>query len=625
MQAVLRMFLAALAVTSASATLPACSGGGGGSSEPQGPPPLPFVITSDTGLAIGLRFEDVAVIGTWAIVPVSEAETGADLNGDGDRFDSVAHLLDITNNVATNLGLALLGKPATSDQQFAFLVPETDQQSDLNGDGDQFDSVWYLLNPAFDISAANPLNTGLSTPLSGKPGIGAVGGLVLVVSEFSMGADLSGDGDMIDDVVFAVEQFGQSIVPLGIPPYAPGTALIADGNRILVCGSEVAFGADLTGDNDTTDIILGAVAFDGPGLPRYTPIGGGAPRAIDPRAYAFTDRMVVFLVSEVGSGGTDLNGDGDSNDSVLSLMDIETGSGEQLPLASGIGFSPLAVSVITGFGTSGSRVLFGIDEGGQQQDLNTDQDTADSILAWIDTQTAPSVVHVVGLTLGSHQPVIDGTVGLISINEAASALVVGVDHNADGDINDQVAFRIDVSSAPAVLRNLGRAVAGFTLTGTDAILLVPEAAQSGIDRNGDTDTNDVIPVYSDLGRTSPIFKSLGLATHAHALVRTASNSVRLALTLPEQPLTSRADLNGDGDSADNAYMWFDLDTAAVPPVVTPPTPYLIGIGAFSTVAPIVVDAGTLLFVTSEAMLGRDLNDDGDADDTLLRIVKRAEP
>jgi hypothetical protein len=616
----------ALAMFAASAVLTACGGSGGSSREPQGPPPPTFSIVVETGLAIGQNFGNIARIGDVALVPVSESESGIDLNGDADTLDSVLHRLQVSTNTSINLGLAIRGPIIASDQRFVFLVAELDQGADVSGDGDLADSVWHLFDPTSPISPANPFNTTLATPLSGKPGIGAAGGMVLIVSEAAQRADFNGDGDMIDDIAFGIEHVGQSIVPLGMPPHAAGTPLIARNNRVLVCGSEAGAGTDLTGDTDTLDVVLGAVTFDGPGPPQVTAIGSIVQRAVVPTEYALTDTMAVYLVDEASSNATDLNMDGDTNDGVIALFDLANGTGEFMPVASAVSPFPLAVSsTAAGLGTSANRVLFGIDEGAQGKDLNGDQDTADSILAWVDTAGTPSVARVVGVALGGTRPTIEKNIGLISVHEAGSQLVVGIDHNFDGDISDQVAFRIDVTSAPAVLTNLGRAVAEYALQGTDAILWIPESAQANIDRNGDTDTGDIIPTYADLSLPSPTFLSLGVAAHMQSMRRVGPSDVRIALQIPEQPLTSRADLNGDGDSLDNALLWFDLDPVTSPPRVKAPTPVFVDITSFIPRAPIEIDENTLLFPTNEFMFDRDLNGDDDKNDTLLRIVKRPPP
>jgi len=630
MRVVVRMILATLACVTSAVTCVACSGGGGGTSAPQGPPPPPppaFANTLDTGLAIGLRYDDIAVIGNDALVLVSEPETGLDLNDDGDQIDVVAHHLDIATNVSTNLRLAVRGRPIASDQLIAFLVPEADQGADLNGDTDLGDAVWHILDPPAPVGPGapepNPSNTTFATPLFGAPGIGAAGGLVLVVSEVAMGIDLSGDGDAFDEIAAAVGPAGLTPLPLSIPPYARGTRLVARGNRVLICGSEASAGLDLNGDLDATDTVLGVLTFEGQSVPTYRPAGPGLPRAIDPSAYELTDTTAVYLASERDGGMTDINGDTDANDSILTVLLIETGA-ELFPTDTTVSFFPLAANISTGIATSGSRVIFGIDEKGQQKDLNIDQDQVDSILTWFDANS-PFVAYSVGLTLGSQPPQIDGSLGLVSINEAASALVTGVDLNADGDVSDQVAFRIDMAGAPAVLRNLGLAVEAFTLSRTDAILMVSEAAQSQSDRNGDTDTRDIVPAYGDLAAPSPAFRSLGVATFGHTLYRVDQTTIRIAVVMPEQPLTTYADLNADGDSDDSAYLWFDLNTSVLPAFVLPPTPYLIGMGGFSRVPPIRVDDDTFLFATSEVLASVDLNGDNDQNDTLLRIVRRAPP
>jgi len=97
------------------------------------------------------------------------------------------------------------------------------------------------------------------------------------------------------------------------------------------------------------------------------------------------------------------------------------------------------------------------------------------------------------------------------------------------------------------------------------------------------------------------------------------------LLVPEQPLTQRAAVNGDGDSDDNALFWFDVDSSGVPPVVVPPTPQLIGIATFVIAPPVAVDEDTLLFATSELMSGVDLNGDRDTQDTMLRVAFRPPP
>ena len=623
MRRVLRTILVVAVSCAPAAVTTACGGGGGDSNrEQQGPPPPPFSTTLRTGLAIGPRIDDVAVLGGFALVPVPEAEQGADLNGDGDTLDRVAHLLEVASNTTINLGLAIRAGVIVNDSQFAFLVSENDQGVDLNVDGDTFDSVWHLFDPAVAVTADNPFNVGFATPPAGLAATGATGGFLFVISEAAQGTDLTGDGDILDHVVFSIVTPGRFITPMGMPPHALGTPLVARGNKVLVLGNEADINTDLNGDSDISDIVLGAVIFDASGPPTYIPVGPGRPRAVVAGAMALTDFFAVYLIDEAATGATDLNGDGDTSDGILAVFDLRNAAGEHFPVASSVGFFPLAANPILGVGTSAERVIFGIDENQQGIDINNDQDTADSILAWVDVANAPGVAHSLGLTLGGTPPLIDGTIGLVTVNEAASQLVVGVDHNFDGDISDQVAFRVDTTVAPGSVTNLGRATLTTALRGTDAVLGVSEAAQSGVDLNGDTDVNDIVPTYVDLSRPTPAFRSLGTSAHGQAMLRTLDGGLRLVVLAPEQPLTTRADVNSDGDSADNALFWFDINRSTNPPRVLTPTPFLIGIAGFGTRPPIRIDGNTLLFETSEIMTGTDLNDDGDTNDTVLRIVTR---
>lgn len=602
-----------------------CSGGGGGNSgDAQGPPPPPFSVVRETGLAVANQFGDVAVVGRVALVPVSEPESGTDLNGDGDTNDMVLHRLDVDTLETVNLGIALRGPVLASDERFAFLASEHDEGKDLNFDGDAEDGIWHVYDPNRIVSSTNPRNLQLATPASGRPGVGTTGGFVLVVSELAQGADFNGDQDLGDDVLLAFVDASEALLPIGGPPYAFGTPLVAGGSRVLYTGTEFGAVIDYSGDGDASDFVLGAVFFDGVGLAVYQPVGPLRPRAIVRGAYGMAGSMAVYLIDEAATGATDLNGDGDANDGIIALYDFENGQGEILPNDPALGPLPLAGSAIYGFATTDERIIVGIDEAGQGRDFNVDQDMADVILAWIHTTAAPRRLNVLGLTLGTAKPVADGELGLVTVSEAASALVVGIDYNNDGDIGDEVAFAVNMSTIPGSTMNLGLAAGSVSLRGIDAVIGVIESGQSGTDFNGDSDIFDIVPFYADLSRPTPSFRSLGTAAHEHVLLRSPSE-VRLGLLIPEQPLTTRADVNGDGDSDDNALIWIDLDSTTTPPRVLTPTPQLAGIGSFSLSPPVVVDVDTLLFATSERMAGLDLNNDGDTEDTLLRIAFRPPP
>jgi len=84
-----------------------------------------------------------------ALVLVSEERVGLDLNGDGDAADEVFSLYDGARRRSTNLGLAGFGgddlRLLASGGRALLAVVEQRQGADLNGDGDQADTVLHLV------------------------------------------------------------------------------------------------------------------------------------------------------------------------------------------------------------------------------------------------------------------------------------------------------------------------------------------------------------------------------------------------------------------------------------------------------------------------------------------------
>ncbi|HVS18804.1 MAG TPA: hypothetical protein VMT18_09420, partial [Planctomycetota bacterium] len=98
--------------------------------------------SKNLGLAGEVLDADPDLDASAVLVAVSEAnQGGTDLNGDGDTFDSVLHVLPRGSDVLVNLGLALPtgGVPVQAahiaGDQVLFLVREVEQGVDLNGDG----------------------------------------------------------------------------------------------------------------------------------------------------------------------------------------------------------------------------------------------------------------------------------------------------------------------------------------------------------------------------------------------------------------------------------------------------------------------------------------------------------
>jgi len=130
---------------------------------------------------------------------VSESGEGEDLNGDGDTNDTVLHVFDAKKGTTTNVGLAALGTPQIDKERVAFTVSESAQGTDLNGDGDTNDVVPHV----FDAKKGTTINVGLVSPL-GTVGIDKER-VVFLVSESGEGTDLNDDGDTNDNVLHVLD------------------------------------------------------------------------------------------------------------------------------------------------------------------------------------------------------------------------------------------------------------------------------------------------------------------------------------------------------------------------------------------------------------------------------------
>ena len=150
------------------------------------------------------------------------AQGETDLNGDGDTTDDVLFVYEAAKNRLVETGLAAvhgIGRglflfvvpPVVLGDTVAFLVHEPAQGlTDLNGDGDTFDAVLFILKP----HRIRPVNVGLAAatvfgPLGSPNPLFAptLDGhtLTVLVGELDQGeVDLNGNGIIGEHVPFAV-------------------------------------------------------------------------------------------------------------------------------------------------------------------------------------------------------------------------------------------------------------------------------------------------------------------------------------------------------------------------------------------------------------------------------------
>ncbi|HEU04417.1 MAG TPA: hypothetical protein ENH95_04800, partial [Nitrosopumilus sp.] len=99
---------------------------------------------------LGFSISGFLLDGNTLAFSVSESGEGTDLNNDSDTNDRVMHVYDVAADTTTNLELAAGGNFELDGNTLAFLVFESQQGTDLNGDSDTNDSVLHAYNVATD-------------------------------------------------------------------------------------------------------------------------------------------------------------------------------------------------------------------------------------------------------------------------------------------------------------------------------------------------------------------------------------------------------------------------------------------------------------------------------------------
>ena len=461
---------------------------------------------------------------------------------------------------------------------------EGPQERDLNGDGDSDDGILYVRNLRAD--AARGLW------LTGYLKAHSEGWLTLDVSEQEQGEDLDADGDLEDLVSFAHEIASSETTNLCIDPYGCGDDdHIADytlGHWLAFLAAENVVGRDFNGDGDRDDEVVHL---------RDIRTGESRNLGLAGRIVALLRDWVIVTVNEK-EHGVDLNKDGDQDDFVLHTHDFAQGSTTNLGLA--VRFNVGAYTT-----DDGEWLVFAALEDDQGVDLNGDGDTLDSVLhthrlaarETTNLRLAGAVLALQGdraalrvaefaegedlnddgdrddfvvhlHTLGTDDTFnlgVEGEGFVLSdrwaafwIREARMS-PTPKDLNADGDTVDLVVHALNLSGRDFM--NLGLAVSseqkrlldyvpGLQLRGEQLAFAVEEWAQ-GVDLNGDADLDDVVLHLGQL-RTREMV-NLGLATAVSSTFRSLFASFYLAqgwLALEVSEESQGKDLNGDGDDED---------------------------------------------------------------------------
>lgn len=425
--------------------------------------------TRGLSLALALDFPP-AVDGDLAAFLVSEAAQGnRDLDGDGSTAGAVLHLYHGAQRTLVDTGLAVSSPVFLGDGRVAYFAAES--SVDLNGDGDRLDPAVLQV---FDTAASTNTNTGLAT--LGSPPLHAAGAWLVVVPEFDQGSDLNGDGDLEDFVLHVYDASTGAVRNLGLSSGGPGAEIASElsgGERFGLLVPELD-GLDLNGDGDLADSV--AFLYD-PATDRLTNTARASVRI----AFAGQWLAFLALESAQGGTqgpATDLNGDGDvldavafllnpltggvtnlkqdaldlvGSDKLLLLLRPEAGSDADWNLDGDLAdrvvhaHDPAAgTTVNTGlaaagvFGATPSALLLTVDEAAEGRDLDVDGDQVDAVFVLYDLVQRRSS----NFALASSGP--SGFAALTAAGQSvllASEAAQGRDLNGDGDLADEVLHR----------------------------------------------------------------------------------------------------------------------------------------------------------------------------------------
>lgn len=334
-------------------------------------------VTTDLALALAdpaMTSEAFELGGHLLTCAVAEVAQGVvDLNGDLDSSDVVLHVFNPVTGMLTSTSLAVSssGVGALSGSRAAFRVCETAHgNADLNGDGDSVDAVDHV----YDVRQGIATNLGVvGGPGGFEPPLAFSGGLLALVVAEAPGDDLNGDGDFNDEVLHAYDAVAGSLtnVGLAIPMGAGDRGIRTDGRLVFfLVGEDVQGGVDLNGDGDAFDRVYHV--FDAAtSATRNLGLAGG----FEPDARIGT-ALVTFLVDEQSQGGTDLNGDGDGIDLVLHVFD----KARRTVTGLGLGVGNATLPAADAHRSVARLIIVAVGESDQGVDLNGDGDTFDSVL-----------------------------------------------------------------------------------------------------------------------------------------------------------------------------------------------------------------------------------------------------
>ncbi len=457
--------------------------------------------------------------------------------------------------------------------------------------------------------------------------------VVFAVGETEQGnSDRNQDGDTSDGVMSQIDATTGAEIRTLMTTDVRTTAV--QWARVLPSSTEAIFwerreadeGRSLNMDGDLLDTMVSFTAplHDVP--PTANLIGGASLTDLGVTA----TRIVTYRERDEGK---DLNFDGDTVDTVVSLLDVKTNT-----LAHTFLLAPRLSAPIVG---QGSDIVYCVDEaiqglGNRGIDLNLDGDTADTLPFTAELETYASGVSGVDVDpTGGYSTFGDQTGYHYYADEAAAGIGP---INPDGDATDFVPA-IMTGTTPTIPVGIPgppplNAGAGAPVSFCYGSLCVFTAAEEGLgDRNNDGDTTDLqvlqwVSIDDDINGARGVPVDVGglasLTLDGGAAATVAPGWISMAVS----ETANSVDLNGDGDPLDVVLMLMDLSGDAPVLYSVDLAPLAAGgalpVGATSIPQTGIGDDRGLVFQVVETANG-DLNGDGDITDTLLFYVAYEDP
>ncbi|MSR61162.1 MAG: hypothetical protein EXS08_01775 [Planctomycetes bacterium] len=539
-----------------------------GACQPGSSSPRASSLPSVTNL--GLAVKGVFGSDVLRVVTVPEDEQGTDVNGDGDTLDDVIHVLDLEHGTVINTGLVLGSSFPRGEFQpspvlavgthVAFAVNEFESGAlDRNGDGDTSDLVLAL----YDRDSGNVLNQGLAVSRL----LSSERLLALSVPEFAQGEqDLDGDGtvDVRTSVPFVHDLVTRETWNTGL---RDATLLAVDERYLAVAVVERA--GDLNGDGDALDTVCELYDTTTRSLVNVglaLPVFFGLPSSPTPLRGWWR-----ISVSEAGQGASDLNGDGDASDTVAFLFEPETGL---------------------------SRNLRGLDTWLPQPEVGPFVLEARS--------GPPGFLRRVELYDPLTDRLEDTGFAAQEVLGLGARLALGVaedDQGEDLDGDGALASWVPVLYDPATGAHESLGVEGSELRRVaPGLMFISRELAPAQDWNGDGDLEDVVLQSWD--------EHTGARHNSRLALRGLSPFGADAALVLLSEADATTDWNGDGDLEDNVLQVYDLATRRT---------HNLGLAGFALGDSAITPALVLVFEDAQQS---DLNGDGDQLDLVLFRVAR---